>query len=280
MVRRQDHGSVMKKCRVSLTCCTHSSRIDLTHSLPSIFSNIDTDYLPKAGFDYLPSPALDFSKLPQEREIFPDAIDIASENPTDSAQDPVIETTKELVDNQVIEKQQVKRVQLYAPNVALMVPYVSPIFDPHGLQDLPPLLIESGGAERLHDEAIYAAYSASQHGPASAVGTCKPTKVTVNVYDGQPHVFQMFVDLLPAKRSFETIGSFIQHATGGEKDEQGRFDKQFERYHIDGKGHNVDMSDRAFETEIWNEWVNMLKNPCVEQRMEEAAQYGIKVKGV
>jgi hypothetical protein len=40
------------------------------------------------------------------------------------------------------------------------------------------------------------------------------------------------------------------------------------------------MSDRAFETETWNEWINMLKNPSVEQRMEEAAQYGIKVKGV
>lgn len=250
----------------------------MTHSLPSIFNSLDTDYLPKAGFDYLPSPALDFSRLPQEREHFPDAIDIASENPTDTAQEPEIETKQETVNDQVIEKRQVKRVQLYAPNEALMVPYVSPIFDPQGLQGLPPLLIESGGAERLHDEAMYAAYSAAQQAPATGSG--QPTRVTINVYDGQPHVFQMFVDLLPAKRSFATIGAFIQHITGGQKDEEGRFEKPFERYHIDGKGRSVDLSDNAIKIETWNEWVNLLKNPSVEQRMEEAKRFGIKVKGV
>jgi acetyl esterase/lipase len=254
--------------------------LDLTHSLPSIFTSIDTDYLPKAGFDYLPSAALDFSTLPQERTVFPDALDIASENPTDTAQEPEIITKEETIHDQVVEKKQVKRIQLYAPNEALMVPYVSPVFDPLGLQGLPPLLIESGGAERLHDEAVYAAYTAAQQAPATAIDACQPTNVTINVYEGQPHVFQMFVDLQASKQSFETIGSFIQHVTRGEKDPQHRFVKQFERYNVDGKGQSVDVSATAFSTETWAEWKKLLANPSVEQRMEEAEQYGIKVKGV
>ncbi|KAI8575934.1 hypothetical protein K450DRAFT_275214 [Umbelopsis ramanniana AG] len=254
--------------------------LDLTHSLPSIFNSIDTDYLPKAGFDYLDSPALDFSKLPQERTTFPDALDIASENPTDTAQEPEIITKTETINDQVVEKKHVKRIQLYAPNEALMVPYVSPVFDPLGLQGLPPLLIESGGAERLHDEAVYAAHSASQQAPATAMNACQPTKVTINVYEGQPHVFQMFVDLQVSKQSFETIGSFIQHVTGGEQDAQHRFEKQFERFSINGKGQSVDLTATEFSTETWAEWKKLLANPSVEQRMEEAKQYGIKVKGV
>jgi hypothetical protein len=239
-----------------------------------------TDYLPKDGFNYMPSPALDFSKLPRHRESFPDALDIASENPTDTAQEPEIITQEEKIDDHVVQKKQVKRVQLYAPNEALMVPYVSPVFDPRGLQGLPRLLIESGGAERLHDEAMYAAYSAAQKSPAVALDSSQPTNVTINIYEGQPHVFQMFVDLQSAKLSFKNIGSFIQHVTGGEKDSQNQFGKQFERYHIDGKAESVDLSNAEFPAETWNEWRKLLAKPDIEQRMEEAKRYGVKVKGV
>ncbi|CAM0136272.1 hypothetical protein VKS41_006924 [Umbelopsis sp. WA50703] len=255
--------------------------IDLTHSFPSIFHAMDTDYLPKAGFDYMPSPALDFSKLPQHREVFPDALDIASENPTDIVSEPEIEVKEErLSDDTIIEKRQVKRVQLYAPNEALMIPYVSPVFDPRKLQGLPQILIESGSAERLHDEAVYAAYSASQRQPAEPVKDTQATKVTFNVYEGQPHVFQMFADLVAAKKSFATIGAFIQHVTGTDADKEGRFTKQFERYQINGKGRSVDLTDQPFDEKVWQEWTASLKNPSVEQRMEEAKRFGIKIKGV
>ncbi|KAJ2963708.1 hypothetical protein NQZ79_g1283 [Umbelopsis isabellina] len=256
--------------------------IDLTHSFPSIFHAMDTDYLPKAGFDYMPSPALDFSKLPQHREVFPDAIDIASENPTDVASEcePEIEVKEEkLNDETIVEKRQVKRVQLYAPNEALMVPYVSPVFDPRKLQGLPQMLIESGGAERLHDEAVYAAYSAAQHHPAEAALDTQATKVTFNVYEGQPHVFQMFPDLIASKKSFSTIGAFIRHVTGVETDKEGRFVKPFERFKVDGKGRSVDHTDQVFDEKTWEVWTKSLQNPSVEQRMEEAKRFGIKIKG-
>jgi len=95
--------------------------VDLTHSLPSILSNISTDYLPASGFSHKHSRALEFNNLPQ---FEPEALG------------PLGRAVRLPLSHEDLD-----RVQFYAPNSTLKMRYVSPIFDEQGLHGLPPLLI-------------------------------------------------------------------------------------------------------------------------------------------
>ena len=53
------------------------------------------------------------------------------------------------------------QIQMYAPNHMLTHPLVSPVLQP-SLGGLPPLLIQTGGGELLHDEQVYLAHKAAQ----------------------------------------------------------------------------------------------------------------------
>jgi acetyl esterase/lipase len=97
--------------------------VDLTHSLPSIISNIATDYLPSGGFSHKHSRALEFDSLPQ--------FEAATLGPLGKA----------VRKDSSLSHEDLDRVQFYAPNQTLKMRYVSPIFDEQGLGGLPPLLI-------------------------------------------------------------------------------------------------------------------------------------------
>lgn len=122
-------------------------RLDLTHSLPSILSNILTDYLPPTGFQHAPSPALDYAQLPQ-REKETELLDQLREEAADSTKETVdhpemssIGPFGETVPIPGTNREEFYRVQFYADNEALKLPMVSPIFDRGKLRGLPPLLL-------------------------------------------------------------------------------------------------------------------------------------------
>lgn len=100
--------------------------IDMTHSLPSIISNISTDYLPASGFSHKYSQALDYDRLPQFQA---------------SALGPLGKAVSK--NASTILKEDLDRVQFYAPNAALKMRYVSPVFDELEFRGLPPLLLVS-----------------------------------------------------------------------------------------------------------------------------------------
>lgn len=132
-------------------------RMDLTHSLPSILSNMMTDYLPPTGFKHAPSVALDYARLPHKKE---DAeVLAAAKAEAEAATDvngnltvPDVENDGasrrssigpfgEAVPVPSINGDDIYRVQFYADNNALKIPMVSPIFDRHHLRGLPRLLV-------------------------------------------------------------------------------------------------------------------------------------------
>lgn len=78
-------------------------------------------------------------------------------------------------------------------------PYVSPLFgDYHGI---PPILLQVGDCEVLLDDSTRLATHAAGHGCA----------VTLEVWDGMPHVFQGFAPFLPeASDAIAKIGAFIR----------------------------------------------------------------------
>ncbi|CAH1761889.1 1655_t:CDS:2 [Entrophospora sp. SA101] len=135
--------------------------VDLYHSLPSIFDNSTTDYIPN-GFVHKASPA----------------------NPI-----------KDYTDVQ----QRLDRIQYYAYNSALDLPYVSPIMA-DDLGGLGQLYITCGNGERLRDEA-----SPRKH-------SYLPTKVELNIFEAMPHVFQLFIFHPSSISSIQRTGAFIRKA--------------------------------------------------------------------
>ncbi|HZU77931.1 MAG TPA: alpha/beta hydrolase [Dehalococcoidia bacterium] len=88
---------------------------------------------------------------------------------------------------------------MYLDGVDPRHPLASPLFA--DLRDLPPLLLQVGTAEVLHDDTIRVAEAARGAG----------IDVTVEVYEGMPHVFHK---LLPAagetQKAISSIGDFVR----------------------------------------------------------------------
>ncbi|CAB4445437.1 unnamed protein product [Rhizophagus irregularis] len=151
--------------------------VDLYHSLPSIFSNGPTDYIPN-GFVHKASPA----------------------NP--------IKDYKNI-------QQRLERVQYYAYNSALSIPYVSPILS-DDLGGLGEIFITCGSGERLRDESILLAHKAAKTHPEifecnkPGVRSYPPTKVNLNVYEAMPHVFQLFLFHPAATDAIKRTGAFVR----------------------------------------------------------------------
>ena len=85
-------------------------------------------------------------------------------------------------------------------------PYASPLFG--DMHDLPPILIQSGDAEVLRDEATLLAHKATLAG----------VQVRHELYEDQVHVFQMFFFLESAKKAMMSCRQFVKailplHAT-------------------------------------------------------------------
>ncbi|CAJ0632261.1 5048_t:CDS:2, partial [Entrophospora sp. SA101] len=91
------------------------------------------------------------------------------------------------------------RLQLYASNEGLAIPYVSPLFA-ESLGGLPPILVQTGDIEKFRDESIYLAHKAANpekyNLPYYNAEKFKKspyktsTKVVLEVYEEMPHVFQ------------------------------------------------------------------------------------------
>ncbi|KAI9270680.1 Alpha/Beta hydrolase protein [Phascolomyces articulosus] len=189
---------------------TLSPWVDLTHSLESIVTNISTDYLPSTGFKHAPSEAQDYTLLPPLKNT--------------SAHENIIESSF---------GNDMDRFQFYADNKALKHPLVSPVFDKKNLQGLPKLLIQTGTAERLHDEAIYAALLASDTCSSFTCNTkkqvrgddgikdhndeqqqsLKPTNVRLEMYVDQPHVFQIILPTRASTTAIKRLANFVRDAT-------------------------------------------------------------------
>ncbi|CAG8757710.1 29769_t:CDS:2, partial [Racocetra persica] len=182
--------------------------VELTQSMPSKWdSELDkVDYIP-AALDY-------FANLPSS---------------------PVMEeflvNAKALADKMVLKNPkivshpsftEIPRFNLYCPNEALAIPYVSPMLA-ESLGNLPPILCQVGGGERFLDEAILISHkAASPHEyllPSYATKNFekshfkKPTKVILEVYDDMPHAWHLYTFPKPTQVAIERCQDFIKRVT-------------------------------------------------------------------
>ena len=78
-------------------------------------------------------------------------------------------------------------------------PYASPLFGDYS--GMPPILLQVGDSEVLLDDSKRLAKHASEQG----------CEMTLEVWDGMPHVFQGFAPFLPqATEAIANIGNFIR----------------------------------------------------------------------
>ncbi|KAG0177668.1 hypothetical protein DFQ28_009475 [Apophysomyces sp. BC1034] len=230
---------------------TLSPWLDLTHSLPSIQTNIATDYLPAVGFKHVHSPALDYTRLPQ---LEPHHEEEASIGPFGEAISfPHLD-------------EEMDRIQFYAANKALKHSLVSPLFDNKDLAGLPRILVQAGTAERLRDEAIYAALKAGNKFP----GASRPSpsaSVMLELYEEQPHVFQMLLPTRMAAQAFDRLGQFVLDATQTSHDPS-----TFSIRTITADGTVKDTTDEMVEhtSKQWDTWEARLKRTSLKERLAES----------
>ncbi|QIW95406.1 hypothetical protein AMS68_000924 [Peltaster fructicola] len=197
--------------------------VDLTHSFPSVAGDGIGDYIPSHGFHHKPSlvwpppnaedlEALN-DELAQLKSKQGGMVEKPNTRPSESTNLSI------MIDGQTIELKD--QIQMYATNALLAHPLVSPVQQPT-LGGLPPLLIQVGGAELLHDEQVYLAHKAAdpqRYRPSDAVmaqyGLNKddftrydPTYVQLQVWDDLCHVPHTLSFTRPAKYMFRSVAQF------------------------------------------------------------------------
>ncbi|EPZ31128.1 Lipase, GDXG domain-containing protein [Rozella allomycis CSF55] len=83
-------------------------------------------------------------------------------------------------------------------------PYVSPLFA-DTLRGLPPMLIQCGSIEILHDEIIEFHAKLTKDNDNSPLG-----QYTLEMYENMPHVFQLFPCFSERKKAFESASKFFK----------------------------------------------------------------------
>ncbi|WFC96443.1 hypothetical protein MBRA1_003100 [Malassezia brasiliensis] len=207
--------------------------VDLTHSFPSILQNTKTDYIPPYSFVHKPSAMWplpkdtgrferkSFFSLRHKRRAARDA----HERDGGREMDRVVHVALPNGNEMPITSQ----VQFYATNGQLFHPLCSPALS-GSLGGLPPLYILAGNNEVLRDEVVYVAHKAAnpdkfplrdelmnrfpQTRAAYERYRSQPTQVHLQVFDGQCHVFTMFMQTTAAKYAFRAMASFIKYVTG------------------------------------------------------------------
>ncbi|KAI8080791.1 Alpha/Beta hydrolase protein [Gilbertella persicaria] len=265
---------------------TLSPWMDLTHSLPSILSNIMTDYLPPIGFKHAPSVALDYAQLPAREKDVELLEKLAKEAETsDNKEEAQRQSIGPFGECVPLNGSDIHRVQFYASNEALKVPMVSPIFDRKQLRGLPRLLVQCGTAERLRDESIYSALQASNTFPGSTntKNEHDNTQVTLEMFTDQPHVFQLLFSNKSTTQALKNLGAFVRDVTNspvpfeykrGNNPTSYLIDDSLTVKRISPAGHVSDTKTELLKQltkETWQDWENRLARPSLKQRMDEVA---------
>ncbi|PKB95809.1 alpha/beta-hydrolase [Rhizophagus irregularis] len=185
-----------------------SPMVDLTHSTPSM--------LDEESIDFLPNLAKGFGVTHVESQV--------SKEFKEKAAALTAKIKKQNLGPKIWHDsfdRSDERLELYAPNEGLAIPYVSPMLA-ESLCNLSPLLLVAGDDERLRDETIYFAHRSAEptkyKGPSYNAGKFEkspfktPTNTTLEIYEEMVHVFQI-LEHDSTTKSYERTVEFINKVT-------------------------------------------------------------------
>ncbi|PKY45883.1 alpha/beta-hydrolase [Rhizophagus irregularis] len=126
-----------------------SPMVDLTHSMPSMLEKLEEE-----SIDFLPNLAkgINYAESQVSKEFKEKAAALTAKIKKQNLGPKIWHDSFDRTDG---------RLELYAPNEGLAIPYVSPMLA-ESLCNLPPLLLVAGDDERLRDEIIYFAHRSAE----------------------------------------------------------------------------------------------------------------------
>ncbi|RIB26218.1 Alpha/Beta hydrolase protein [Gigaspora rosea] len=185
-----------------------SAWLDLTNSMPSIWDpEMDkTDYLPgDLGISKFKSVVTMSNEIHEQAKLLAEKIK---------------QKKPKVVSHPSFTK--VPRFRLHCANEALAIPYVSPMLA-ESLGNLPPILCQVGGGERLLDSSILFSFRASDPNKFQVPKYVtmnfansrfkKPTEVILEVYDELFHCFQRMIPDKISEFSIKRSCDFIKNQT-------------------------------------------------------------------
>lgn len=115
----------------------------------------------------------------------------------------------------------------------------------------------------------------------------KPTQVALEIYEDQPHVFQILFTNKPTSCSLKNMSDFARDVTDSPADNDEKINGP--RYMVNGvmtiknvshKGKTSDITKEALETftkEKWDNWIQRLNRTSIKERMDDISQGFAKV---
>ncbi|PKK72849.1 alpha/beta-hydrolase [Rhizophagus irregularis] len=187
-----------------ITCW--SPLVDLTHSTPSVSDDECIDFLP------ILAKGINHAESQVSKEFKEKAAALTAKIKKQNLGPKIWPDSFDKPDG---------RLEMYAPNEGLAIPYVSPMLA-ESLCNLPPLLLVAGDDERLRDEIIYFAHRSAEptkyKGPSYNAGKFEkspfqtPTNTTLEIYEEMLHVFQG-MEHASTTKSYERTVEFINRVT-------------------------------------------------------------------
>lgn len=182
--------------------------VDLTHSFPSITMPTEYDYVPAHGFHAKPS----LSWPPPN----PDEMRVLG-IPQNPLQDPDIVIELDGQPYTIVDQ-----INMYAPNLQLVQPLVSPVLAAT-LGGFCPCQVITGGGELLRDEQVFLAHKMAnpKDFPLSEevlrrnaenpddIDKFPPTEVELLVFDDGPHAAPTLGHIEVAKHQYRAISQFV-----------------------------------------------------------------------
>ncbi|CAG8803512.1 28609_t:CDS:2, partial [Dentiscutata erythropus] len=233
--------------------------VDLTHSMPSSLDPnlIDLDLLCPMAM-YRPKPRISSPAWEQYQE---DSQKLADE---------IKEKKPSIVGDESFQRDE--QIQMYCNNEALAIPYVSPLLA-ESLGNIPPMLLQVGEVERMHDEVVLFGHKATQphkfRVPQYSTSNFdespfqKPTSIILEVYDDMPHGWQWnnvrdniqvglrFPSAEQAQISFHRTCNFIKYVSLVEND-QTTEKSLFKGVRINSKGEERPLEQYDLDVLKWD----------------------------
>lgn len=111
----------------------------------------------------------------------------------------------------------------------------------------------------------------------------KPTQVALEIYEDQPHVFQILFAHKPTSRSIKSLAAFARNVTNSPEDKDEKLDVP--RYvmndtvtikNVSHKGKITDVTKdvlESFTKEEWSNWIECLNRTSLKDRMNDISRW-------
>lgn len=121
----------------------------------------------------------------------------------------------------------------------------------------------------------------------NSINDGKPTQVALEIYEDQPHVFQLLFSNKATSRSLKNLAAFARDVTNSPAEDYNKQDRvsyvtdnimTIRNISYDGKTTDgtAEIMD-GFTKEKWDHWKSRLERPSIKERMDDVSEAFAKI---